>query len=79
MTELNYFLLALPLLMADWQTSLVWVILLSTGVTSMGSVDLNIPSQNVFEIFSQMEYSGLEIWVIFLAVGLLRRFIFRGN
>lgn len=59
----HLYLLALPLLLLDWQVAIIWGLSLSNTV-----------------LLSQLQaltYQGFEVWIVFLAVGFLRRWIFK--
>lgn len=58
-----YWVLAVPLLILDWQLALIWVI--------------GVIEPNVVSILSAMDFQGMEVYFIFLAVGSVRRLIFR--
>lgn len=64
MNEFYLVLLGLPLLFLDWQIALVWVFpIVSTVYVSQV---LSLP------------FEGLELFLIFIALGFVRRFLFSG-
>ena len=63
LTPLHYFLLAVPILFADWQIALVWVI----GCTQ----------PTVINYLDDLPFQGFEVALMFVFVGLARTFIFR--
>lgn len=77
MEPLHYILLTLPLLMVDWQTAFVWVGMLS-AVVQIHTVDPMV-SSSIITILQTYDYSGYEVWIIFLAIAIMRRFMFRAN
>lgn len=63
MDEFSYIMLALPLLLIDWQIGLLWAV----AISSADFVALLLP----------MEFQGVEVWFVFAAVAGLRIWIFR--
>lgn len=61
MNEFYLLLLALPLLFIDWQLAIIWAMPIASSVY-------------VSQILS-LEFEGFEVFIIFVAVGFVRRFI----
>lgn len=57
------FLLSLPLLFMDWQIALIWAFAVSNAT--------------LLSQIQALDFQGLELWIIFLAMGALRRWVFK--
>jgi hypothetical protein len=64
MNEFYLVLMALPLLFLDWQIALVWVFPIASSVY-------------VSQLLS-LPFEGLEVFLVFIAIGFVRRFIYGG-
>lgn len=64
-TPIHLLLLALPLALVDWQISLIWVI---------GALNPSLVAW-----LDDLPFQGFEVWFMFVSLGALRLFLFKGR